>query len=65
MKLTIAILSTSLTIWTLLTIIAILTIKSLIKKGIIKIKFDSEKKADILINELDNMLKEEKINECK
>jgi hypothetical protein len=59
MKLTIAILSTSLTIWTLLTIIAILTIKSLIKKGIIKIKFDSEKKADILINELDNMLKEE------
>lgn len=59
MKLTIAILSTSLTIWTFLTIIAILTIKSLIKKGIIKIKFDSEKKADILINELDNMLKEE------
>lgn len=59
MKLTIAILSTSLTIWTILTIIAILTIKSLIKKGIIKIKFDSEKKADILINELDNMLKEE------
>ena len=62
MKLTIAILSTSLTIWTILTIIAILTIKSLIKKGIIKIKFDSEKKTDILINELDNMLKEEKIN---
>lgn len=59
MKLTIAILSTSLIIWTLLTIIAILTIKSLIKKGIIKIKFDSEKKTDILINELDNMLKEE------
>lgn len=59
MKLTIAILSTSLTIWTILTIIAILTIKSLIKKGIIKIKFDSEKKTDILINELDNMLKEE------
>lgn len=65
MKLTIAILSTSLTIWTFLTIIAILTIKSLIKKGIIKIKFDSEKKTDILINELDNMLKEEKINEPK
>lgn len=59
MKLTIAILSTSLIIWTILTIIAILTIKSLIKKGIIKIKFDSEKKTDILINELDNMLKEE------
>lgn len=59
MKLTIAILSTSLIIWTILTIIAILTIKSLIKKEIIKIKFDSEKKTDILINELDNMLKEE------
>ena len=63
MKLTIAILSTSLTIWTFLTIIAILTIKSLIKKGIIKIKFDSEKKADILINELDNMIKEGRLDE--
>lgn len=63
MKLTIAILSTSLTIWTILTIIAILTIKSLIKKGIIKIKFDSEKKADILINELDNMIKEGRLDE--
>lgn len=63
MKLTIAILSTSLTIWTFLTIIAILTIKSLIKKGIIKIKFDSEKKADILINELDSMIKEGRLDE--
>lgn len=64
MKLTIAILSTSLIIWTILTIIAILTVKSLIKKGIIKIKFDSEKKTDILINELDEIIMEGK-NELK
>ena len=60
---TVAILSTSLTIWTFLTIVAICTIKSWIKKGIIKIKYDSEKKADILINELDNMLEEDILNE--
>ncbi len=63
MKLTIAILSTIITIWTFITIVITCLFNSLVKKGIIKIKFDSEKKADILINELESMIKEGRLDE--
>ncbi len=63
MKLTIVVLSTALTIWAFLTIVGICVIKSLIKKGIIKVKFDSEKEYS-MINEIDflrnKMRKEQK-----
>lgn len=60
MNIMIIVLSTALTIWSFLTIVAILIIKALIKKEIIIIKFDSRKKADILIDELNEMIMEGK-----
>lgn len=60
MKTTIAILSTALTIWTFITIVITCLFNSLVKKGIIKIKFDSEKPADSLIDELDEIIMEGK-----
>lgn len=63
MQVTLAILTTMLTMISFLLIVLIcLFIKSL-KKGWIKIGFDNPKQADILIDELDGFYREEIKNE--
>jgi hypothetical protein len=65
MKLTIAILSTIITIWAFITIVVTCLFNSMVKKGIIKIRFDSEKEYS-MINEIDflrNKMRKEKKHE--
>jgi hypothetical protein len=61
---TLAIVSTVLTGLTFMVIVAIWVLIDLVKKGYVIIKINTEKRADILMNELDEIIMEGK-NERK